>query len=116
MLPAESEHAEVAFLLEGAASFLAIVFETIDAHLDRTLDPYESLIVGIDSIDAGTVETDEEAIVRVYVEMLSTDDPDDVVESLDDMLDQLADEHDMTLARQSVTITPEPSSLASAME
>lgn len=111
MFASPSDRLEVPFFLEGDAHFLGVVFETIDAHLDRDLAPYEGLIVGVDSVDAGPASREADDVIRVYVEMEADDDPDDVIDDMDDLLDKLADTHDMVRARQSVQVTYDETAL-----
>jgi len=93
--------------LEGAAPFLDVVFETIEAHIHRTGEEYAEIITGVDALEAGDVDHDEAAAVHLYV--LGTVPPDEAVELIGLALNRIADDHTMNLARQSVQIeVPEP--------
>lgn len=87
-------------VLEGPTSFLAQVFETIDAHIRRTGDEYADIITGVNAEESGDIDHDEEAVLYVYT--LGNLEPDDALEGVDFALDWIADERDMVLARQSV--------------
>lgn len=95
--------------LEGSAPFLDAVFETVEAHIHRTGEEYAEIITGIDAMEAGDVDHDDEAAVYLYV--LGTVPPDEAVELINLALDRIADEHNMVLARQSVQVeVPEAAS------
>jgi len=94
------ETQESTMILEGPASFLDVVYETIDAHVHRTGEEYEQVITGVGSEDAGDVDHEEEAVLHVYI--LGGVEPDAAREWVGLALDRIADEHDMDLARQSV--------------
>jgi len=91
---------EHTIVLEGPTSFLAQVFETIDAHISRPGDEYADIITGVNAEESGDVDHDEEAVLYVYTR--GDLDPDDALEDVDFALDWIADERDMVLARQSV--------------
>ena len=96
------EPSELVVLLEGPAPFLDVVFETIEAHVQRTGEEYEEIITGVDAEDAGDVDHEEEAVLHLYV--LASEDPEDIRELIGLALDRIADENNMDLARQSVRI------------
>ena len=95
-------------LLEGPAVFLDIVYETIEAHLHRTGEPYEQVITAIEGEDAGDVDHETEAVLHVYVPASVA--PNEALAWVGRALDRIADEHDMTLARQGVQGTLEAAS------
>jgi len=99
---APTEHT---IMLDGPTSFLAQVFETIDAHISRTGAEYADIITGVNAEESGDIDHDDEAILYVYT--LGDVDPDDALESVELALDRIADEQDMVLARQSVRLTLE---------
>lgn len=96
---------ETTMILEGPAPFLDVVYETIDAHVQRTGDEYEQVITGVAGADAGDVDHEEEAVLHLYI--LEGVEPDEAREWVDLALDRIADDHDMDLARQSVQVTPD---------
>lgn len=87
----------------GPAHFLDVVFETVDAHVSRTQEEYAEVITGIDAVDAGNVDQEEEAVLHVYV--LGHVPPQEAREQINLALDHISDEHNMTIARQSVELT-----------
>lgn len=89
--------------LDGPATFLDIVYETIEAHISRTGSEYEQVITGVDAVDAGNVDWDEEALLHLYVP--AAEPLDDVLDLIDRALDRIADEHDMDGARQRVQVS-----------
>ncbi len=101
-MDANNPRTEYIVALEGAAPFLDVAFETIEAHISRTGEEYAEIITGVDALEAGDVDHDEEAALHLYV--LGTVPPDEAVELIDLALNRIADEHDMVLARQSVQI------------
>lgn len=96
---------EQVFLLEGPAPFLDVVYETIEAHIQRTGEEYEQVITGVEGVDVGDVDHEEKAVLHVYV--LGSADPEEAREWIDLALDRIADDHDMDLAREGVQVTPE---------
>lgn len=100
-----NEASEYTVILDGPARFLDVVFETIDARIDRTGEEYAEIITGVDAVDAGDVDHEEEAVVHLYV--LGDVPPDEAREQIDLELTRIADEHSMTLARENVRLTVE---------
>lgn len=98
-----NDQQEYIVMLEGAAPFLDVVFETIDAHIDRTQEEYAEIVTGVDALEAGDVDHDEQAALRLFV--LGEVDPDEARELVGLALDRIADENDMVLARQGVQMT-----------
>lgn len=100
----EAQNQQVEYIeATGPAPFLDVVFETIDAHIGRTQEEYADIITGIDGINAGNVDQEEEAVLRIYV--LEDVPPEEAREQVDLALDRIADEHNMTVARQGVELT-----------
>lgn len=100
----EGQNQQVEYIeATGPAHFLDIVFETIDAHIGRTQEEYADVITGIDGINAGNVDQEEETVLRIYV--LEDVPPEEAREQVDLALDRIADEHNMTVARQGVELT-----------
>lgn len=93
---------ESTIILEGPAPFLDIVYETIDAHVQRTGEEYEQVITGVGAVDAGDVDHEEEAVLHLYVR--GEVELEEAHEWVDRALDRIADDHDMELARQGVQI------------
>jgi hypothetical protein len=96
---------ETTMILEGPAPFLDVVYETIEAHVQRTGEEYEQVVTGVGSVDAGDVDHEEEAVLHVYV--LGGVEPEEAREWVGLALDRIADDHDMDLARQSVQVHTE---------
>mgnify|MGYP006286734115 CR=1 FL=1 len=96
-------------LLEGPDHFLDIVYETIDAHIQRTGNEYEQVITGVSTKEIGDVDHEEESVLPLYV--LASEDPEDARELIGLALDRIADEHNMDLARQNVQVTFEDEAL-----
>jgi hypothetical protein len=94
---------EVEVLLEGPDHFLDIVYETIDAHIQRTGEEYGQIITGVGVEEVGDVEHETESVLAVYVPV--SVEPDEALELIDLALDRIAEEHNMELARQSVQVT-----------
>lgn len=94
---------ESVVVLDGPATFLDVVFETIEAHVHRTGSEYEQIITGVDAVEAGDVDHDDEAVLRLFV--LGDTDPEEALELVELALDRIADEHNMELARQSVQLS-----------
>lgn len=90
-------------MLEGPAPFLDIVYETIDGHVQRTGEEYGQVITGVSGQEAGDVDSEEEAVLEVYVDART--DVDEAVEMIDLALDRIAEEHNMEIARQGVQVT-----------
>ena len=84
---------ENAFMLEGPAPFLDIVYETIDGQV----------ITGVSGQEAGEVDSEEEAVIEVYVDART--DVDEAFEFIDLALDRIAEERNMEIARQGVQVT-----------
>lgn len=63
----EMDVQESTIMLEGPAPFLDVVYETIDAHVQRTGEAYEQVITGVGAVDAGDVDHEEDAVLRLYV-------------------------------------------------
>lgn len=97
-----NEPTEHTVIVEGPARFLDVVFETIDARIDRTGEEYAAIITGIDAVDAGDVDQGDEAVLHLYV--LGNVPPDEAHEQIDLALSRIADDHNMTLARENVQI------------
>jgi hypothetical protein len=93
---------ETTMILEGPAPFLDVVYETIDAHVQRTGEEYESVITGVGSEDAGDVGHEEDAVLHLYV--LGGVEDEEAREWVGLALDRIADDHDMDLARQGVQV------------
>ena len=89
-------------MLEGPAPFLDTVYETIDAHVQRTGEEYEQVITGVGAVDAGDVDHEEDAVLHLYVRGEVA--LDEAHEWVDRALNRIADDHDMELARQSVQV------------
>lgn len=102
-MEANAQQNEYLALLDGPAPFLDVVFETIDAHIDRTRNEYAEIVTGVDAMEAGDVDHDEKAALYLYV--LGDVDPEEARELIGLALDRIADEHDMVLGRQGVQIT-----------
>jgi len=107
-----NDSTEYTVLLEGPAPFLDVVFETISAYRQRATDlepterEYAGIVTGIDAVDAGDVDEEETAVVHLYV---SGDvPPEEAREEIDLALSRIADEHNMTLARENLQLTFEP--------
>lgn len=96
------EAQEWTIILEGPAPFLDVVYETIDAHVQRTGAAYEQVITGVGAEDAGDVDHEEVAVLHLYI--LGGVEVDEAREWVDLALDRIADEHDMDLARQGVQV------------
>lgn len=96
---------ETTVTLEGPAHFLDVVYETIRAHVRRTGEPYEEIITGVAGIDAGNLEREETALLRLYIDDQA--DRDEVQNFVGLALDRIADDHIMDLARQSVRVNIE---------
>ena len=96
-------------LLEGPDHFLDLVYETIDAHVNRTGEEYGQIITGVSIEEVGDVDHETESVLPVYV--LASADPEEALELIDLALNRIADEHNMDLARQNVQITFEESEL-----
>lgn len=101
----DSPQEEYLIEAEGPAPFLDIVFETVDAHIDRTGEEYADVITGIGGVEAGDVDQEEEAVLQFYV--LGSVPPEEAREQIDLALDRISDEHNMTVARQGVQLTVE---------
>lgn len=97
------ETQESMVIVEGPAHFLDVVFETIDAHIQRTGEEYEQVITGVGAEDVGDVDHEEDAVLHLYV--LGGEDRDEAREWIDLALDRIADEHNMDMARQSVQLS-----------
>jgi len=98
-----NEPKEYIVALEGPAPFLDVVFETIDGYIDRTQEEYAEIITGVDALEAGDVDHDEQAALHLFV--LGVVDPEEARELIGLALDRVADEHDMVLARQGVQMS-----------
>ncbi|PQJ35204.1 hypothetical protein BSZ35_11920 [Salinibacter sp. 10B] len=96
---------EHVFLLEGAASFLDVVYETIEAHVRRTGEEYEQVITGIEGADVGDVDHESTAVLYVYA--LGTVEPEEAKAWIERALDRIADDHNMDLSRAGVQVTRE---------
>jgi len=90
-------------LLEGPDHFLDIVYETIDAHVQRTGEEYEQVITGVSTKEIGDVDREEESVLHLFVP--ASEAPEDARELIGLALDRIADEHNMDLARQGVQVT-----------
>jgi hypothetical protein len=99
---ATREAEETTMILEGPAPFLDVVYEAIDAHVQRTGEEYEQVITGVGSEDAGDVDHEEEAVLHLYI--LGGVEPEEAREWVGLALDRIADDHDMDLVRQSVQV------------
>ena len=104
-MEANERKREYPVVVEGPAAFLDVVYETIEAHVERTREEYAEIITGIHGEDAGDVEHEEQAALQLYV--LGGVPPEEARELIDLALDRIADEHDMVLARQSVRLVVE---------
>jgi len=93
---------EATVILEGPAAFLDVVYETIDAHVQRTGEEYEQVITGVGGEDAGDVDHEEDAVLHLYVQ--GGVEPEEAREWVDRALDRIAEDHGMDLARQSVQV------------
>lgn len=93
---------ESTIMLEGPAPFLDVVYETIDAHVQRMGEAYEQVITGVEGVGAGDVDHEEDAVLRLYVR--GEVPLDEAYEWVDRALDRIADDHDMDLARQGVQV------------
>lgn len=98
----EMDAQESRIMLEGPAPFLDTVYETIDAHVQRTGEEYEQVITGVGAVDAGDVDHEEDAVLHLYVRGEVA--LDEAHEWVDRALNRIADDHDMELARQSVQV------------
>lgn len=97
------ETQESVVILEGPASFLDIVFETVEAHIQRTGEEYGEIITSVDAEDVGEVDREETAALHLYV--LGEVDREEALDYVGLALDRIADEHNMGMARQGVQIT-----------
>lgn len=102
-MKANDPPAEYVVLLEGPAPFLDVVFEAIEAHVERTQEEYAEIITGVDAEDAGDVDHAADAVLHLYVPRAV--DPEEAYELIGLALDRIADEHDMGLARQGVHLS-----------
>lgn len=93
---------EIVARLEGPAHFLDLFYETIDARVHRTGEPYQG-ITGVSGIDAGDVEHEAQAALQVYVDATRMD-REEAYERMGFALDRVADRHNMAVARQGVRI------------
>lgn len=90
-------------LLEGPAHFLDVVYETIDARVQRTGEEYEQVITGVGTEEAGDIGYEEEGVLRLYVP--ASVDREEAREQIELALDRISDEHNMEVARQNVQVT-----------
>lgn len=97
------ETQERTVLLEGPDHFLDVVYETIEARVQRIGESYGQVITGVSVSEVGDVDQETESVLRVYVS--SSVAPDEALELIDLALDRIADDHNMDLARQSVQVT-----------
>jgi len=93
--------------LTGPAHFLDVVYETVDAHISRTQEEYAEIITGVDAVDAGNVDQEEEAVLHLYV--VGSVPAEEALEQIHLALDRISDEHNMTIARQGVELAVEAS-------
>ena len=101
------ETQERTVLLEGPDPFLDVVYETIEARVERIGEAYGQVITGVSVAEVGDVDHETESVLRIYVP--ATVDPEEALELIDLALDRIADEHNMDLARQSVQVSFEES-------
>lgn len=94
---------EIMVLLEGPAPFLDVVYETIDAHVQRTGEEYEQVITGVGTEEAGDVGHEQDSVLRLYVP--AAVDRDEARERIELALDRISDESNMELARQNVQVS-----------
>lgn len=90
-------------LLEGPSHFLDEVYETIDAHVQRTGEEYQQVITGVGTEEAGDIGHEDESVLRLYVP--ATVDREEAREQIELALDRISDEHNMEVARQNVQVT-----------
>lgn len=88
--------------LEGPDHFLDVVYEAIDAHIQRTGGEYEDIITHVESIDAGEIDPDTAGSLRLYIR--GDTDPEEAYDVLGLALDRIADENNMNHARQNVQL------------
>lgn len=98
----ERQAAYPAFL-EGPARFLGVVFETIEAHIERTREEYAEIVTGVEGEDVGDVGHAEEAVLHLYV--LGDVDREEARERIELALNRIANDHNMEMARHNVQIT-----------
>lgn len=94
---------ETMVLLEGPAHVLDVVYETIDAHLQRTGEEYAQVITGVGTEQAGNVGYEEESVLHLYLP--ASVDREEARDQIEGALDRIAAEHNMEVARQNVQVT-----------
>lgn len=93
---------ETMVLLEGPAHVLDVIYETIDAHLQRTGTEYEQVITGVGTVEAGNVGHEETGMVRLYVPASVA--REDARERIELAIERIAADHDMEVAGQNVQV------------
>jgi len=84
---------EQVVILDGPAPVLDVVYETIDAHVQRTGEQYEQVITGVGAEDVGDVDHETEAVLHVYVH--ASEAPEEALMWGERALDHIADDNDM---------------------
>lgn len=96
---------ETMVLLDGPPHVLDVVYETIDAHLQRTGEEYAQVITGVGTEQAGNVGYKEESVIHLYLP--ASMDREEAREQIEGARDRIAAERNMAVARQNVHVTVE---------